>query len=179
MEEGNTSKELHPMMSISKWAAGAMILAVVIFAAGCGEEKVKDKEAKAKAKEKEKDDHDHDHEGPHDGTVIDWGDHEYHVEFTVDHKTKTARVYILGKDVKTPAPIKADKVMLSIKKPAFQLDLKPEKQPKDPEGTASVFVGTHDNLGKEQEFEGTLSAEFNGKAYSNTFKEKPDHHKKK
>ena len=83
-------------------------------------------------------------------------------EFTVDHKTKSVKVYILGPDVKKPAPIKTDKVTLSVKKPAFQLDLKPEKQAGDPEGSASVFVGTHDNFAKEQDFEGTLSAEFGG-----------------
>ena len=36
--------------------------------------------------------HDHDH-GPHDGAVAERDD--YHAEFTVDHKTKTAVVYIV------------------------------------------------------------------------------------
>lgn len=83
-------------------------------------------------------------------------------------------VYILGKDAKTPAPIKADKVLLTVKKPSLQLDLKPQKQKDDPEGTASVFVGTHDNFAKEEKLEGSLSAEFGGKQYAGDFKYPPE-----
>lgn len=168
------------MTSIKSLAAGLLALAVVITA-GCGDPP-KEKPAKEKpaAKEKAAKDKDakeeHATEGPHKGAIAEWGEEEYHAEFTVDHKTKTAKVYVLGKDVKTPAPIKADKVKLSVKKPAFQIDLKPEKQAGDPEGTASVFVGTHDNFAKEQEFEGTLSAEFGGKQYAGDFKDKDHDH---
>src|SRR5690242_5939430 len=48
--------------------------------------------------------HDHHGSGPHGGTVTEWGDGNYHVEFTVDHDKKEAVVYILGGDAKTPAP---------------------------------------------------------------------------
>jgi hypothetical protein len=173
------------MTSICKWAAGLMVLAAVVFAAGCGgdakdKDKKADKEKAAKdgkdKKEKEKGKEEEHSEGPHKGAIAEWGEEEFHAEFTVDPKTKTARVYILGPDAKNwkAAPIKADKVTLSVTKPtAFQVELKPEKQSGDPEGTASVFVGTHDGLGKDEKFEGTLSAKVGDKPpYSGDFKVK-------
>src|SRR5262245_40427394 len=125
----------------------AMVIALAFVAAlGCGEgPKEKPKPAAEKDKEKK---HDHPDEGPHGGPLADWND-EYDAEFTVDHKTKTARVFIYGKDAKTPAPIDAKVVKLSLKRPVVQIDLKPERQKDDPEGKASLFVGTHEALAKE------------------------------
>lgn len=128
-------------------------------------------------------DHGHDHEhgadghshghgaGPHEGTLADWGGGKYHVEFTVDHDKKEATVYILGGDEKSPAPIKADKLLLAIKQPAFQVDL--SAQPLDGEtgGQASRFVGKHDSLGIVQEFAGTISGEVDGTPYTGDFAE--------
>lgn len=178
------------MTSIRRWAAGLTFLAVAFLAAGCGGDEKKDKgkapdktkaaKGKDAEKEKEKGKEEHASEGPHKGALAEWGNEEYHAEFTVDHKTKSVKVYILGGDAKTAKPIKADKVMLSVKKPAFQVELKPEKQAGDPDGTASAFVGKDERFGVEQEFEGTLSAEFSGKQFAGDFKEKGDHdHKDK
>lgn len=175
------------MTSIGKWMAGTMVLAALALLTGCpspdagkdkGKGKAADKAVKGD-KEKDKDKEEHAHEGPHKGAIAEWGNEEYHAEFTVDHKAKSVKVYILGPDVKKPAPIKTDKVMLSIKKPAFQVELKADKQGGDPEGTASVFVGKDDRFGVEQEFEGTISAEVGGKQYAGDFKAKDDDHKDK
>jgi hypothetical protein len=122
--------------------------------------------------------------GPHGGTIGDWGGGKYHFEFTVDHPKKEARVYILGGDETTPVPIKAKdgQLTLSIKgaqtKDAFEVTLKADPQKGDPEGKASSFVGTHDKLGVEQEFEGTLSGEADGTPYRGDFKEEPAEPKK-
>lgn len=164
------------MRSIKLLAGGLTLFAVVSLTAGCtggaGPTKPKGTEA---VKEDE-----HPHEGPHKGPIAEWGEEEYHVEFTVDHKTQEARVYILDEDVKKPKPIKADKVLLSIKSPVFQVELKPEPQKDDPPGTASCFAGKHENFGKEQEFAGAVSAEVNGKPYAGDFKEEAEHpHPKK
>ncbi|MBY0228487.1 MAG: hypothetical protein K2W96_04320 [Gemmataceae bacterium] len=164
------------MTSIRMLGAGLLALAALV-AAGCGGKEggkaTKDvakegkKEADKEGKKKEEEDHS---VGPHKGAIAEWGDpEEYHAEFTFDPKTKTAKVYILGKDPKnwTPAPIKTDKVTLSVSKPTvFQIELKPEKQDMDPEGTASVFVGKDDHLAKDAKFEGTLSAKIGDKAFS-------------
>ena len=62
--------------------------------------------------------------GPHDGTLADWGGGKYHVEFTVSHDKQEATVYVLGSDEKTPAPIKADKVLLTIGDPELMAELR-------------------------------------------------------
>ena len=58
--------------------------------------------------------------GPHDGTIADWGGGKYHVEFTVDHDKQEATVFLLGTDEKTPSPIAAEEIQLSIKSPAME-----------------------------------------------------------
>jgi hypothetical protein len=111
--------------------------------------------------------------GPHDGTVTDWGGGKYHVEFTVDHDKKEATVYILGGDEKTPAPVKATKVLLSINDPKFEVELMPQPLDGETDGACSRFVGTHDNLGIVREFAGTISGEIQGTPYTGDFKEEP------
>ncbi len=98
---------------------------------------------------------------------------KYHIEFTVDHEKKESAVYVLGGDAKTPAPIKADMLLLTITEPSFQVDL--AAQPLDGEsgGAASRFVGKHDSLGKVQEFAGSLTTEIDGTPYAGDFKEEP------
>ena len=117
--------------------------------------------------------------GPHGGTISDWGGGKYHVEFTVDHGTKEATVYILGSDEKTPAPVKASKLLLSINDPAFQVELTAQQLEGDAAGTSSRFVGKHENLGKVQEFAGTISGEVEGTPYAGDFKELPEGHNHK
>ena len=80
---------------------------------------------------------------------------------------------------KDAAPIAVEKLQLSIKEPAFQVDLVADPQASDPKGKCSRFSATHDNFGKEQEFEGSVSGVIDGKPRSGDFKEEPDHHKKK
>jgi len=122
-------------------------------------------------------DHGHDHPahgtGPHGGTLTDWGGGAYHVEFTVDHDKQEAVVYILGSDEKSSVAVKASKVTLSINDPAFQLDLAAQPFEGEAEGLSSRFVGQHENLGKVQEFAGTISGEVDGTPYSGDFKEEP------
>lgn len=120
--------------------------------------------------------HDHHGAGPHGGTIGEWGDGNYHIEFTVDHDKKETVVYILGGDARTPAPVKADKVLLSINEPAFQVELLPQPLEGEAEGTASSFVGTHDNLGIVQEFAGTISAEVDGTPFAGEFAETAEGH---
>ncbi|MDP1797670.1 MAG: hypothetical protein Q8K78_09325 [Planctomycetaceae bacterium] len=112
-------------------------------------------------------------EGPHEGAVADWGGGKYHVEFTVDHDKQEATVYVLGDDEKTAAPIKAEKILLSINAPKFQVDLVAAPQEGEADGKASRFVGKHESLGKVQEFAGSISGEVEGTPYVGDFKEEP------
>lgn len=111
--------------------------------------------------------------GPHGGAVTDWGGGAYHVEFTVDHDKKEATVYIVGSDEKTPAPIKADKIHLTISEPLTELDLTAMPLEGEAAGTSSRFVGTHDTIGIVREFAGTISGEIEGTPYTGDFKEEP------
>lgn len=127
------------------------------------------------------DDHGHSHEddhhshgaGPHDGTLADWGGGKYHVEFTVNHDTKETVVYVLGSDEKTPAPVKAadGKLLLTIREPAFQVELVARPLPGEVEGMSSCYGGGHENLGIVREFAGTISGEVDGTPYAGDFTE--------
>lgn len=148
---------------------GLGVLLAGLSAVGCNKPADAPK-ADDKKGEKAKKDDDHDHgEGPHGGTIIEFG--KYHAEFCMDHGKKQATVYILDGKVKNPEPISAAKLSLSIKRPPFQVDLVAVPQDGDPKGKSSRFVATHDNFGKEQEFEGTVSGEIDGKPYLGDFKE--------
>jgi hypothetical protein len=128
-----------------------------------------------RAAQKGNDDHDHG-PGPHGGTVIDFG--RWHAEFTVNHKAQEATVYMLSTRGNKPTPIRVEKLLLSIKSPQFQVELRPSPQEGDPEDKSSRFVGKHEHFGKEQEFEGTLSGVVDGKPYAADFKEEePRDHK--
>jgi hypothetical protein len=140
---------------------------IAMFAVGCGQ-------SPPPAAQKAESPAEHHHgAGLHGGTVTDWGGGKYHVEFTVDHDKKEAAVYIRGSDEKSPAPIKASKLLLSINEPSFQVGLVPQPLAGEAEGTSSRFVGQHDDLGKVQEFAGTISGEVDGTPFAGDFKEEP------
>jgi hypothetical protein len=114
--------------------------------------------------------------GPHDGTLTDWGGGAFHVEFTVDHTKKEATVYILGSDEKSPAPIKAEKITLTLEDPASEIELVAKPLEGEMDGMSSRFVGVHDNLGIVKEFAGTISGEVEGVPYVGDFKETAHQH---
>ena len=130
-------------------------------------------------------DHDQDHDeardhsvaghahgtGPHGGTIADWGGGKYHVEFTVDHDKAQATAYVLGGDEKTPSPIDADSIELSLVDPEILVTLQAAPQSDDSDGKASRFIGTHEKLGVVKEYEGTMTGVIDGTPYSGDFKE--------
>jgi hypothetical protein len=119
--------------------------------------------------------HDHSHdEGPHDGVVAGWGDEEFHAEFTVDHDTKTATVYILDEHAKNAPkvePAKITKVTLAITNVSPPLTLEMKFDPAKTDSKGIAFSATHDQFGKKMNFEGNISGKLNGKDYSGDFKE--------
>jgi len=148
---------------------------------GCGDKTTKQPTAKQSATPSNSSNGDsekkggHSHgAGPHGGTLADWGGGTYHVEFTVDHDKKEATVYILGSDEKTPEPIIAESVLLTINDPNLQTDLLPVPLESDSDGKSSRFVGTHESLAVVQEYAGTLSAAVDGTPYAGNFMEVDD-----
>lgn len=124
-----------------------------------------------------KDEHDHPEHGPHKGAIAEWGDHDYLLEFTVNHDTKETTVYVLDGKAKDAKPIPSKTLMLGLKQsPAVTITLEAKPQAGDPEGQSSVFVGKHDALGEKKEFAGTISGEVAGKKYSGTFEEEAEGH---
>jgi hypothetical protein len=157
-----------------------LLLTAAVLAAGCDAgSPAKPAADKAKADEVAKREaHEHAN-APHGGALVEWGEEEYHPEFTVDHPTKTATVYILGPDAQRPKAIDAKSITLTLKlTPAVTLTLTPKPQETDPPGRSSRFVGTHDALGVEREFAGTITGTAGGKNYTGDFKEEPHEHKK-
>lgn len=128
--------------------------------------------------------HNHPTEGPHGGALAEWGNEEFHAEFLVDHEKKEATVYILDGVADKSVPIKEDTLTLVIKnvQPPANIVLKADPQKDDPKGRSSRFVGRHDSLTTEMEFEGEISGKIGDKNYTGDFKEKSHKghkHKKK
>ena len=144
--------------------------------AGCGPQPAA-KPASKPNKEAPHAEHEEHGAGPHGGTIGEWGNGDYHIEFTVDHDKKESAVYVLGGDAKTPSPIKVAKLLLTINEPSFQVELVAQPLDGEAEGTSSRFVGTHESLGKVQEFAGSVTAEVDGTPYAGDFKEEAEHHK--
>jgi hypothetical protein len=143
----------------------------LVWATGCDTKK----DAGPKAADKKHEDDDHGHgAGPHKGVVFDLGGGKWHGEFQPDHKAKSATVWILGADEKTPAPIKAEKLRLVVTNtnPKIEIDLLPTDKGAD--GAASTFTGKHDGFGVEMEYKGTVTFTLDGKQYSGDFEEKPE-----
>jgi hypothetical protein len=185
--EGDLEKGDSSMTRKTGFSAAAGVLAATVLASGCTPAPAPPAAAPLRpvaAKATDHDhahDHDHDHgAGPHDGTLADWGGGTYHVEFAVDHDKREAVVYVLGIDEKTPAPVKAadGKLLLTIREPAFQVELAARPLAGETGGKASCYGGTHDSLGIVREFAGTISGEVDGTPYAGDFAEQPhgDHH---
>ncbi len=158
-----------------------LVLVVLTVLVGCGEkaQEPATKTSSTPAVNSDAGDHGHSHgEGPNGGVVADWGGGKYHVEFTVNHDTQEAAVYILGSDAKSPVPVKAESLLLTINAPSFQVELMPSPLEGEAEGTSSRFIGKHEKLGVVQEFAGTISGEVEGTPYAGDFKEEPHGHEK-
>lgn len=166
------------MKNLERTLTSLVAIGTLAFVAGCGDsQQTATSGTQGNAQQPANDSDDHGHSGhgagPHDGTLADWGGGKYHVEFTVDHDKQEGTVYILGDDEKTPSPIKAEEIQLSIIDPVMQVTLKATPQEGDPEGSASRFVGNHESLGVVQEYAGTVTGVVDGTPYSGDFKEEP------
>lgn len=156
----------------------AAVCGLFLMSAGCGEDaanKSADNQDNSANKANSSSDNGsggHSHgAGPHGGAVADAAGGKYHFEFTVDHPTQEATIYILGSDAKTAAPIKTDKMLLSINEPAFQVDLMAVPLDGETDGMCSRFVGKHESLGIIREFAGTISGTDDGTPVAADFKE--------
>ena len=176
-------------MKISNCLAIALIAAVA-FASGCDNTAVTDKDARKSAANTHvhadgsvhsNDDHDRHHveghthgAGPHGGTIVDWGGGKYHVELTVDHDKQEATAYILGTDEKTPVPVDAKEIMLTIKDPSFTMTLAAKPMGSELMSGSSRFAGNHESLETAKGYEGSISGVIDETPYSGNFKEEKE-----
>ena len=156
--------------------AAITLMGLLAWTAGCGQPPATVDEHAATQQPGGEDEHHHHGTGPHGGTVADWGGGKYHIEFTVDHATQQATVYILDGDARQAVPIEADSLTLSIQQPAFQVELAAAPLPGESAGAASRFVGQHERLGVEQNFSGTISGLVAGTPYAGDFHEEAHDH---
>ncbi|MCA9162665.1 MAG: hypothetical protein KDA62_06785 [Planctomycetales bacterium] len=153
-----------------------MTAVALLVATGCGERTQPEPTAPTPPSAASADEGHSHGEGPNGGAVADWGGGKYHVEFTVNHDTEEATVYVLDSNAKSPAPLNTDKLLLSISEPSFQVELVPQPLEGETDGASSRFVGKHEKLGVVQEFAGTISGEADGTPYAGDFKEEPHGH---
>ena len=153
-----------------RFASGLCVVAILFgFAALPGCKEHKNNHAKLKSTDKGKGtEKEGDHgPGPHGGPMAEWGEEEYHAEFTVDHAAKKATVYILdGSHEKAPAvaPAKITKVKIELidGKPEQALDLQYDAAASSDKGIA--FVGVHEMFAKSTELKLRISGVIDGKA---------------
>lgn len=118
-----------------------------------------------------------DHAGPHKGTVVEWGEEEYHPELVFDKKDGTVTAYIYGNHgdlhkAKLKAIDSKNLVMTLKTTPATTIKLEPTPEKDDPKGSSTKFVGKSDVLKQEMKWAGTLSGKVGPKPYTGEFKQK-------
>lgn len=161
-----------------RFGTAAVLGSALAFAVGCGSGSTALPTPNTPKKAAPEKAHDHPHEGPHDGALAEWGEEEYHIEFTVDHKSQEATIYVLDGTAKKALPVDAKELTLTLKlTPPVTITLNAKPETTDAAGKSSRFVGKHAVLGKEQEFTGTISGVVGGKPYSGDFAEEAHNHK--
>ncbi|MFH1302154.1 MAG: hypothetical protein ABIK07_13930 [Planctomycetota bacterium] len=159
--------------------SGLLIAALIVT--GCADKGSTDTAPEASApspaaqtEEKHADAHSHG-TGPNGGVVFDMG--KYHAEFTVDHPKHECTILFLGADEKSPAPVAAKELTLSIKEtktkdgkvvPPMTVKMVPQDAT---DAKASKFVGTDAGIGNVADFAGTVLGEIDGKPSQGEFQE--------
>ncbi|MEX0726595.1 MAG: hypothetical protein WEB58_20630 [Planctomycetaceae bacterium] len=174
------------------YCAWATLITGALFLAGCGGEKdgefreysADDQKAEEKAIKEAAHDHDHDHghgHGPHEGHLLELGEHEYHAEVVFDGASRNLTVYILGADAKSPLPIANDAVVFELEEGEDELELAITAVPLEgePEGKSSRFEVAGDavpeRIKSEEDLEGHLHITIEGKEFEGELHHDGDH----
>ena len=93
--------------------------------------------------------HNHAHgHGPHNGDILEIGQHDFHAELCLDEQKKQTTIYILDKALKNYVAIDAPALLVNVKiagKP-MQIKLPAIPQKSDAEGKSSCFAGISPDL---------------------------------
>jgi len=163
-------------MRWEKLAACCVAGGLLLAAGGCdpgGKQKQAPKQIEKGAKVEDTTAH-HDHEhGPHDGHLIELGEHEYHAEIVFDAKAKKVVVYILGSDPKKAHPIDQNEIAMNLlideKRTPFKATAAPQEG--DPAGKSSRFeIADNEDIAGDveslEDLEGQFTVTIGGKPYS-------------
>jgi hypothetical protein len=128
----------------------------------------------AQPKPVEKVPHSHDEVGPSGGTLVSWGDEEYHAELVVEADKGLLTVNVLDGNVKKLVPIDAKTLTLTLQgTPPVVMKLQQKPNEGDPDGLSSRFIGTNELLKAARSWKGSLSGTVKGKNYTGDFEQKP------
>ncbi len=156
----------------------AILAATVMLAGGCSK-------GDGKPGADGHDDHHHPHGahptvGPHGGQIIEWGDHEYHVEITFERDKQQATVYILDHDVKKPEPVVVSTPMIKLEGQNKAIPLTPSPLDGETGGKSSRYIATDAAFAAAEKLSGVVSGIVDETPYLGLFKEgdakKPDEH---
>jgi hypothetical protein len=162
-------------MSLAIWPTNRMTRAVafaacgalMLLVAGCSEDKKDGKEPAGHGG------HSHAHAtvGPHGGQIIEWGDHEHHLELKFDRTQKQATVYVVDHDVKKVQPTALVTPLLKLNGVATPIPLVATPLDGETAEKSSRYVATHDALADEEPFAGALSGKVGKIDYFRRFEE--------
>lgn len=161
-----------------------VMIACLIFAAGCTKDSTKNASNKGKEKSPANssssangDVHDHPSEGPHHGTLTELGNEEFHAELVHDEKSVT--IYILDSAAKKAVPIDAAELTINILHDGtpeqFKLAASPDSG--DPSGKSSRFTLADEELAGHIEEDAAapkLTVTINGTPYRGEIKHDHD-----
>lgn len=168
-----------PMLSV---VCGSLSLALI---AGCGDTTPPAVTPSAKTVEHSKDDgHDHAAEGhaehgPHEGSLIELGNEEYHAELVHDEAAGKVTIYVLDSAAKKAVPIEATELVINLKHDGKgeQFKLAAAPQEGDGEGKSSRFVSDEKELAEDLDAKGVqarLVIEIAGKSFTGEIKHDHD-----
>ena len=131
-----------------------------------------------------KDDDDHDHgghhhhgdhpsKGPHNGQILEWGDHEFHLELVFDRAKQQATVYVLDHDMKSTEATEVESADLKLDGVNELIPLVPTPLDGETAEKSSRYVATHAALSNKEPFSGRVTGKVKGKPnpYFASFKE--------
>jgi len=161
-------------MRTTYFVLAGFAIGLLLFGGGCqqSEEEYLPVEKGVEVVEEHAHGHEHDH-GPHDGHLIELGDHDFHAELVFDEETKTITVYVLGHEPEDAHAIDSKELALNLmidEKPA-QFILTAVAQEGDPEGKSSRFVLAGDeqiaeHIHDEEDLHGRVNVKIDRKDYS-------------
>lgn len=148
-------------------SSAGLALAALITLHGCEQKPAKDSPPPSATTTESPD---HPTEGPHQGSLIELGNEEYHAELVHDEQTASIAIYILGSSATQAVPIDATELTVNLSRDgqAEQFSLAASPEPSDPAGQSSRFTSSDPELAESldnADAEAQLVVTINGKQY--------------